>query len=249
MFETPEGAKTKAAPRPKRFYQKAESARAEDGFQVLLDGKVLKTAGRGALLVPTAKLADAIAAEWNSQGTEIITESMKQMQFACAALDYVAQYRADVEEETLGYGETDALCYQVEEPVALAELQKKEWFSQLLWAEKRYGARPVLTGGIMPAKQDERLMAGLHAEVSVLPLFDLTAFWLMTKITGSILLASAVRLGALTADEAFRLSRIEETYQNAQWGEDDEARERRESAASEMVELGRFLTLISPEKS
>ena len=66
----------------KRFYKDVSIALAEGGFCVLLDGKPVKTPGRNALLLPTAALAGAIAAEWQSQGEAIVATSMPLLRLA-----------------------------------------------------------------------------------------------------------------------------------------------------------------------
>ena len=47
----------------KRFYKQVSIAPVEGGFGVLLDGKSVKTPARNTLVLPTEKLALAIAAE------------------------------------------------------------------------------------------------------------------------------------------------------------------------------------------
>ena len=51
----------------------------------------------------------------------------------------------------------------------------------------------------------------------------------MTTLTGSVLLALAVARGALTAEEAWRTAHVDEDFQIERWGEDEEARRRREA--------------------
>jgi chaperone required for assembly of F1-ATPase len=45
----------------KRFYKTVQVAPAEGGFAVLLDGKPIKTPGRGNLILPTELMAASIA--------------------------------------------------------------------------------------------------------------------------------------------------------------------------------------------
>ena len=59
----------------------------------------------------------------------------------------------------------------------------------------------------------------------------------------SLLLALATALGRLSPEEAWEAAHVDEDWQISQWGEDEEARERRENrrrdfaAAARMVEL------------
>ena len=52
----------------KRFYKNAAVSKAETGFEIRLDDRPVKTPARQPLVVPSGRLADAVAAEWNAQG-------------------------------------------------------------------------------------------------------------------------------------------------------------------------------------
>ncbi|MEX2520795.1 MAG: hypothetical protein WD969_15855, partial [Paracoccaceae bacterium] len=53
--------------------------------------------------------------------------------------------------------------------------------------------------------------------------FALTALYDLTALSGSLIIALAVSSGRLSAEEGWRLSRIDETWQQEFWGVDDEA--------------------------
>ena len=48
----------------KRFWKEAAAAPVDGGWQILLDGKPLRTPARAPLVVAGRPLAEAIAAEW-----------------------------------------------------------------------------------------------------------------------------------------------------------------------------------------
>ena len=56
----------------KRFYKDVAVTPQEGGFAILLDGRTVKTPARNILVLPTEKLASAIAAEWREQGEEVV---------------------------------------------------------------------------------------------------------------------------------------------------------------------------------
>lgn len=231
-------------PKLKRFYQTAEAAYAPSGWQVLLDGKPMRTPQKAVLEVPHERLAEAVAEEWATQGKEIALEQMPLTQFTCAVLDYTRAFRADVEAETVAYAGTDLLCYRASEPEALVAQQKTAWDKWLDWAQTRYDIRMQVTEGIMPVEQEAASLEALHKEIARLDDFGLTAVWLMAKQCSSLLLPMAVWEKQLDAETAFHIARVDETFQNAQWGEDEEALERREAAAREMYALGEFIQRI-----
>ena len=53
----------------KRFYRDVAVANAYGGWTVTLDSKAVRTPGRAALVVPTAALAEGIAAEWSTRSS------------------------------------------------------------------------------------------------------------------------------------------------------------------------------------
>lgn len=231
-------------PKLKRFYKSAEAVATPTGWRVLLDGKAMRTPQKAVFEVPGRKLAAAVAEEWASQGSDLLLEQMPLTQFTCAAIDYTSRFRRDVEAETAAYAVTDLLCYRASEPEELVRRQKEAWDKWLDWAQARYDIRMTLTEGIMPVEQEDASLEALHREVAKLDDYGLTAVWLMAKHCSSLLLPLAVWEKQLDAETAFHIARVDETYQNEQWGQDGEALERRESSAREMYELGEFVKLI-----
>jgi chaperone required for assembly of F1-ATPase len=183
--------KNAAAQKPelKRFYKTASAAQGEHGWQVLRDGKPIRTPAKALLVLPTQKLAEAIAAEWDRQGGPVGLDGMYHMQFSCAAVDYTQGYRRDVESETHDYITTDLLCYRAQEPHDLVALQNTQWNPWVDWAEKRYGIQLVLVAGIMPAPQSGETLETIAEHLAALDDFALIAVWLLAKHTGSLLLA------------------------------------------------------------
>ena len=65
-----------------------------------------------------------------------------------------------------------------------------------------------------------------------------------TGVCGSIVVALALLEGRLSAEEAFEVSQLDETYQIEQWGEDAEATKRRANVRAEIVACRRFVDLL-----
>ena len=74
----------------KRFYRDAAVAQAGAGWQVLLDGRAIRTQGGRPQIVPTPALANTMAAEWADQGEDIDTGAFVMRDLADYALDVVA---------------------------------------------------------------------------------------------------------------------------------------------------------------
>ena len=73
----------------KRFYKHATAGETEGGFALLLDGKTAKTPAKKRLVLPTRALAEAIAAEWAAQESEIDPLRMPLTRLANLAIDRV----------------------------------------------------------------------------------------------------------------------------------------------------------------
>jgi hypothetical protein len=209
--------------RPKRFWKAASVVADEGGFAVHLDGRPVKTPAKQPLLLPTHALATLVAAEWDAQSGLVNPETMPVTRMANSAIDKVAQQYHEVATLLTAYGETDHLCYRATHPPALAAQQALAWDPLLEWAAEALQAPLKATAGIAPIAQDPTVLARLHDQVLALGNFKLAAFHDLVSISGSLVLAFAVGQGRLTAEEGWHLSRLDESWQIALWGEDEDA--------------------------
>lgn len=227
----------------KRFWKETTVAETDNGFQVLLDGRQVKTPAKTLLVVPTRAMAEAIAQEWEAQEGEIDPTLMPVTRSANAALDKVAAQRAEVVAMLASYGGTDLLCYRASEPVELAARQSAAWDPLLDWLATNHRVRLAVGAGVMHIPQDASGQATLHAIVDRLTDFEIAAFHDLVAMSGSLVLALAVIDGVLTVAEAWTLSRIDETWQEEQWGVDEEASELAHKKSLEFASAGRIFGL------
>jgi chaperone required for assembly of F1-ATPase len=162
------------------------------------------------------------------------------------ALDRVGPMRAQAVDELVRYGGTDLLCYRAAEPPDLVERQTAMWQPLLDWAELRFAARLAVTAGLMPQPQPADTLDALRRAVEPVEALGLTGLLAATGAAGSLILALALREGRLSADEAWALSQLDETFQIERWGEDDEATRRRARLRADLLAAGRFLALAAP---
>jgi chaperone required for assembly of F1-ATPase len=209
----------------KRFWDAATVVPDEKGFAVQLDGRPVKTPAKRALVVPTELMAQRIAEEWDAQQETVQPTKMPWTRSANAALDKLSAQRQEVAAHLAGYAETDLLCYRAEGPLELLERQQAAWDPMLDWAAETYGARLTVTSGVMPVSQDEVALDRLAATMRGMSGFQLTGFHDIVALSGSFVLALAATEGTETPDTLWKLSRIDETWQIEQWGEDEEAAE------------------------
>ncbi|KEO52765.1 ATP12 family chaperone protein [Thioclava pacifica] len=227
----------------KRFWKETSVTEAEGGFGVALDGRAVKTPAKAPLVVPTRALAEAIAAEWDAQEDKIAPHTMPVTRSANAAIDKVTHQHDEVVTHVAEYGETDLLCYRADKPAELVALQAEKWDPLLDWAAQTYGLRLTVTAGVLPVAQSQDALARLRAEVAACDPFALAALHDLVGITGSLVLGLAVARGRLTALEAWELSRLDEDWQIAQWGEDEEAAEIASLKREALCDAGRIWEL------
>lgn len=218
----------------KRFYKEVSVAPCEGGFQVLLDGRPVKTPAGKPLVLPTDRLAGAIADEWHAQGPEIVPPSMPLLRFANTVIDGIAANRTETIDAILRFGCNDLLCYRANMPAALARRQAQAWDPLLAWADAKLGAKLTVVDGLIHADQSAPALAALRAAVERQGDFALAALHIVASITGSLVLGLAAVMGELSAAQAFALSRIDEAHQAETWGSDAEAEARAERLATEI---------------
>ncbi|WP_299627990.1 ATP12 family chaperone protein [uncultured Tateyamaria sp.] len=207
----------------KRFWTEAQVEEAQGGWTVSLDGRAVKTPAKAALIVPTDAIAQAIAAEWDAQEGEIDPLSMPFTRTANAAIDKVAVQRAEVADMLAAYGDADLLCYRAENPVELVERQAKTWDPYLEWADATLGARLHPRVGLMHESQDEAALLALSRHTHALSAFELASFHDLVSLTGSLILGFAAAQEQGETPDIWAASRLDETWQEEQWGVDEEA--------------------------
>lgn len=227
-------------PLPKRFYKEVTVGEGAF-FQILLDGRVIKTPGKKALFLPARALADAVAAEWAAQTASIDPSTMPLTRFANTAIDAVSVALDEVAADIVAYAGRDLLCYRAEAPQDLAARQAKAWNPVLAWAREGLGARFDVAQGVMPIDQPRATLVAVANALQPHDAFRLTALHVMTTLTGSAILALAHDRGALDASQVWAAAQVDEDYQIALWGEDYEASEKRKRRKAEFEAASRFL--------
>ena len=227
-----------------RFYKTCTVEPTGAAYRVSLDGRAVRTPAKAALSLPSRRLAEAVAAEWNVQDAEVQPRNMPMMQLVSTAIDRVTPNRDEAIDGIAAYSKSDLLCYRAASPRALAERQRMAWQPVLDWAALTYDATLTVTVGVMPVIQPDEAVAALRNAVADSDDFTLAAMHTLTAACGSLLLALAVRDRELEPAGAFDASQVDETWQAEQWGRDAEAEARRERMRAEIVAAGRFLALL-----
>lgn len=229
---------------PKRFYKEAMAGEGDGGWHLLLDGRPARTPGRDGLVLPSRALGEAVAEEWNAQGEHIDPREMPVTRIVNSIIDGVAPAPIAVADDIVKYAGTDLLCYRADAPQTLVDRQSAHWDPVLAWAREALGARFILSEGVMHVAQPESAVAALRAALPADDPWRIGATHVMTTLTGSALLAVAVLRGRLGAEEAWMAAHVDEDFQTAQWGEDEEAAERRAARRREMIAAAKVLACL-----
>lgn len=231
--------------RLKRFWKTAGVEQVEGGWRVVLDGRSPKTPAHAPFVLPTEAAAQLVADEWDAQGEFIEPGTMPATRLAATAIDRVSITREPVADEIAAYAGSDALCYVAEHPAGLVAEQAKAWGPWRDWAASELGVCLEVTEGIIHKAQDPAAIARVRALALDADDFALTGLATAVPLLGSAVLGLAVLRGALSGEEAFEISRLDEEHQERQWGVDEEAAERTAARRAEAVLLDRWFKALA----
>lgn len=227
----------------KRFYSTAEVEPCEGGFRVTLDGRPIRTQGGAAQVVPTAALAEALAAEWRAQGDEIDATAFACRDLADYAIDHVAADRTATIAGMIAYAETDTLCYRADPDEALYRRQREVWEPLLSAIEAREGVRFERASGVIHRAQPPETLAKLRERLEAFDAFTLAALQPMASLAASL----AIALSALEPDAdlgvLWHAASLEELWQAELWGHDEAADARRERRVRDFAAAALFARL------
>jgi chaperone required for assembly of F1-ATPase len=230
----------------KRFYKETAVDAGDGGFRVLLDGRPMRTPAKTVLVVPTEKLAGAIAGEWRAvpEKAEINATHLPLTRLAATGLDRVTGQRAQVIDDAAKYGGSDLLCYRASDPASLVQRQDTHWQPLLEWARERYGAELAVVSSMTFVTQPHAALAALRGAVAAHGDLALSALYNLAQIAGSLVIALAVSEGRLSAADAFDAAQLDELFQIERWGEDPIATHRHDGIRRDIDAGAHFLALL-----
>ena len=244
----PIGAARKAAKQewPKRFYESVSVSEEDGAFCILLDGRPVKSPGRKSLTLPTRKAAEILGAEWDAIETNINPLLMPATRIVNTAIDGVSENKQAVLEDVVRYAGSDLLCYRADSPQGLVENQQNAWDPVLEWVEATLGSVFEVTEGLMSQAQPKETIAAFS---NALKKHDapvvIACLHTFTSLTGSALLAYALLEGRLTAEDAWKAAHVDEDWSISQWGEDYDAKVRRDQRWVEFEAANKLFLAVS----
>ncbi|XP_032358669.1 ATP synthase mitochondrial F1 complex assembly factor 2 [Etheostoma spectabile] len=204
----------------KRFYQDVSISQGEGGlYEINLDRKKLKTPGGKLFTVPNEVLAIAVATEWDAQRDTLKFYTMHLTTLCNTALDNPTQRNKEqMINAALKFLETDTVCYRVDEPHGLVELQKNEWDPVLHWIENRYYVTIGSSSSILGPEIPEATKDTFRQHLNSYNFWSLTGLEFVITQLKSVVLSMGIVDRHLSVEQAVLLSRLEEEYQIQHWG-------------------------------
>ncbi|KAJ7305980.1 hypothetical protein JRQ81_010346 [Phrynocephalus forsythii] len=203
----------------KRFYQNVTISQGEGGFEINLDHGKLKTPQAKLFTVPSETLALAVATEWDSQKDTIKSYTMHLTTLCNTALDNPSHRSKDqLIRAAVKFLDSDTICYRVEEPPALVELQRNEWDPVIEWAEERYEVVIGSSTSIMGPNIPQHTRDVFISHLASYNIWALHGIEYMVAQLKSLILSMALLDKHLTVEQAVLLCRLEEEYQIQRWG-------------------------------
>ncbi|MBV9735179.1 MAG: chaperone, ATP12 [Acidisphaera sp.] len=235
----------------RRFWDKAEAAADADSYAIMLDGRPVRLPSGAVLRPAQARLAEAIAAEWQraggAPGGEMSFADVPLTRLAGTAQQRIAPDPGPTIQALAAYAQSDLLCYRAAAPEALVHRQARAWQPWLDWAALELDAPLRSTSGVMPVTQPPEALLAIQRALAAHAPERLAALGLAVPALGSVVLGLAMAAGQLGAAAAHGLAALDELFQAEHWGEDSEAAARRARIGGEIALAARFMELSGPQ--
>ena len=228
----------------KRFWKSARAVEKDGAWGVELDGRPVRTPARELLSVPTQRLAEAIAAEWNVVDEQIDPRDMPLTGLANAAVDRVRPDKQVFAGGLAKYAEADLACYRAEGPRGLIERQAELWDELLAWGRRRFDVDFRTTSGLLHVDQPPATVERLAHAVNALDPYRLAALSPLVTIGGSLLAALGVLEEVFTPEQAWEAVSVDDRWQLEQWGSDEEAEVALANRQRDFLAAAQFLKLL-----
>ena len=228
----------------KRFYREAAAVEGPDGWHVALDGRRVKTQGGNILVLPNRQLAGLLAAEWTAQGEEIDPHGFAMRDLADYALDVVAQDKLAAMGALLRYAETDTLCYRADPDEPLWKHQQEVWEPLLTACEVRQGIKLQRVSGVIHRQQDADALVKLRERLEAMDYLTLAALTALASLAASLVIGLAALEPDADGEALWNAANLEENWQAAHWGRDDEAAARQENRKHDFLAAMRFAQAV-----
>lgn len=158
-----------------------------------------------------------------------------------AMTEDVAEHRDEIIERMVNFSLTDTLLFRNPDAAELIEEERKIWDPIVCWARESMETEFKTSESLEVPFENNASLPRLQVFLESLSDKELAAFYEVSKITKSVLLAAALVKKQVSAEDAFKAAFLEEIWQADKWGHDEEADLRRETIKQELVAVEKFL--------
>lgn len=201
----------------KRFYTLVLHEKSADGYQILLDGKAVKTKDGQNLVAPNEHIASSVVQEWSNQGDTIEPDTMPFTQILSTKIDRVRHQRNEMTDMLLKYLDTDLICYLASEPDELVKRQNELWSPVRGWFQKDFGTEghPLkTTTGLAALSQDEIYAKNVRSYIQSLDNDHFTFLQIIIASAGSLILGLAFICGFADEEHVLNACFVEEDFKD-----------------------------------
>ena len=230
----------------KRFYKTVSIQANDDGLQVLLDDRLLKTPAKAPLILPNQALAEAIRDEFDAKIETIEADTMPIFSLAATAIDRVSTQREILDAELVRFGHNDLISYRcpADEDEVLAARQEETWGAIQSWMKDAYNVSLLAFEGVMPGKQPKEIQQPLEIAVRGFDDWRYVTLYRATTLSGSLSLGLRFGTGDFAVSEMMAYAFLDDLYQEEKWGADHFAVERRDHIETELKQAHDYLALL-----
>ena len=186
-----------------------------------------------------------MSAEWEAQKEAIDPLTMPLTRLGNSVVDAVIDRVDAVADDVAKYLGSDLLFYRAGHPEALVAREAALWDPLLFWAADALGAHFILAEGIMHVRQPDSAIAAARKTFPADP-WSIAALHVITTLSGSALLALALMHGVLDQEQVWTAAHVDEDWNIAQWGVDEEVAARRAARLVDFRAAVSILTSVSP---
>lgn len=204
-----------------RFYRNVDIVKGEDGYAITIGKRLVDTPKNNPLIVPSKRLAQAIAFEFDTQTQYIKPSSMPLLQLTLSSIDVVRNDKEKFIRLFRPYIQMEGTCLRATEPPGLVKLQDKHWQPLVEWVEREYNWKFNQGIGIMAPQQPIETLELIDECLRKENEYTLAALESIVHVAKSFVVGWAVVKRRVSLDEAFACARLEENWQISQHGKVD----------------------------
>jgi len=203
-----------------RWYKAVDVASDGHGkYTVLIDRRPMKSFKDHDIVVPTERLALAVASEWMLQDAFIKPAALPLTRIATAAIDTIPEDRDLVVSSCMSALNTDSICLRHEDSPTLSSFLDKSIEPINAWFTEQFGAPLTVSYAFGPVKHPTELLEKIRSYISELDDMHLAALEQLILVSKSLALSLGIAHSQVSIQDCIRIARAEEEFQVERWGE------------------------------